>query len=88
MEKELRKFKEKKATVPIVAGFAMWILCTINNLGVISGIGANGYVISDETWRRGFDKKTTEKLLFWIAEAMRLTKIPYEVAKQLGWENA
>ena len=85
IEKEIRKFRKMKATIPTVAGFAMWTLCIVNQLGVISGIGVNGYVISDSTWERGFDKSTTEKLLLWVSEAVKLTHIPKEIAEQLGW---
>ena len=85
IEKEIRKFRKMKATIPTVAGFAMWCFCTINNLGVVSGIGMDGYMILDSTWERGFDRKTTERLLLWISEAVKLTNIPKEIAEQLGW---
>ena len=84
--KEIRKFRKMRATIPVVAGFAMWTLCIVNQLGVISGIGVNGYAISDNTWERGFDKSTTEKLLLWVSEAVKLTHIPKEIAEQLGWD--
>ena len=83
--KEIRKFRKMKATIPTVAGFAMWCFCTINNLGVVSGIGMDGYMILDSTWERGFDRKTTERLLLWIHQAVKLTNIPKEIAEQLGW---
>ena len=83
--KEIRKFKSKRATIPTVAGFAMWAFCVINNLGVVSTIGVDGFAISDSTWERGFDKKTTEKLLLWVSEAVKLMQIPKEVAEQFGW---
>lgn len=84
--KEIRKFRKMRATIPTVAGFAMWCFCIVNNLGVVSSIGVNGYVILDSTWERGFDKKTTERLLLWISEAVKLTNIPKEIAEQLGWD--
>ena len=84
--KEIRKFRKMRATIPTVAGFAMWCFCIVNNLGVVSSIGVNGYVILDSTWERGFDKKTTERLLIWISEAVKLTNIPKEIAEQLGWD--
>jgi len=83
--KEIRKFRSKKATIPVVAGFAMWAFCVINNLGVVSTIGIDGFAISDSTWKRGFDKKTTERLLLWLSEAVKLMQIPKEVAEQFGW---
>jgi len=86
IRKEIGKFRTQRATIPRVAGFAMWCFCTINNLGVISTIGQNGYAISDTAWKRGFDKKTTERLVLWCSEAIKLTNIPKDVAKQLGWE--
>jgi len=86
IRKEIGKFRTQRATIPRVAGFAMWCFCTINNLGVISTIGQNGYAISDTAWKRGFDKKTTERLVLWCSEAIKLTNIPKDVAEQLGWE--
>ena len=86
IEKEIRKFRKMRATIPTVAGFAMWTFCTINNLGVISTIGQDGFAISDSTWKKGFDRKTTEKLLLWISEAIKLTNIPVIIAEQLGWD--
>jgi len=74
-----------KPTIPTVAGFAMWAFCLVNNLGVVSTVGIDGYAISDTAWERGFDRKTTEKLLTWVAEAIRLMCIPKEFAEQLGW---
>ena len=82
--KEIRKFRKMRATIPVVAGFAMWTLCIVNQLGVTSGIGIDGYTILDSTWERGFDKSTTEKLLLWVSEAVKLTHIPKEIAEQLG----
>ena len=83
---EIRKFKSKKPTIPTVAGFAMWTFCTINNLGVISAIGQDGFVVSDSTWKNGFDEGTTKRLLLWVSEAIKLMQIPKETAKQLGWD--
>ena len=85
IEKEIRKFRKMRATISTVAGFAMWCFCIINNLGVVSGIGIDGYRILDSTWERGFDRKTTERLLLWIHQAVKLTNIPKEIAEQLGW---
>ena len=82
IEKEIRKFKLKRATISTVAGFAMWAFCIVNNLGVASSIGQDGFVFDSKE----FDENTTKKLLLWINEAVRLTNIPKEVAEQLGWE--
>ena len=87
IEKEIRKFRKTKPTITTVAGFAMWCFCIINNLGVISTIGQDGFTISDTTWKRGFDRKTTERLLLWISEIVKLTNIPVKIAEQLGWEG-
>ena len=84
--KEIRKFRKMRATIPVVAGFAMWTFCIVNQLGVTSTIGQDGFAISDSTWERGFDRKTTKRLLLWISEAIRLTSIPVKMAAQLGWD--
>ena len=76
LKKELNDFERRKATVPVVVGFALWCFALINNLGVSSAIGVRGYVISDSTWEKGFDQKTTERLLYWINEAVKLIYFP------------
>ena len=86
IRKELRKFRVQRATITKIAGFGMWCFCTINNLGAVSAIGRNGFVISDTTWKRGYDKKTTEKLVLWCREAIKLINIPKEIAERFGWE--
>jgi len=85
IEREIRKFRKMKPTIPAVAGFAMWVFCLVNNLGVVSTVGIDGYAISDVTWERGFDRKTTEKLIMWVSEALKLMQIPKGVAEELGW---
>lgn len=85
IRKEIRKFKKQRATIPRVAGFAMWCFCLINNLGVVSTIGEDGYAISESTWKRGFDRDSTKRLLFWCSEAVKLLRIPKEIAECFGW---
>jgi len=85
LEKELKKFENRDATIPTVAGFALWAFNMICNFGVTAVVGANGYKVYESTWERGFDRKTTENLLFWINEAVKLVQIPKEVAEVMGW---
>jgi len=85
LEKELKKFENREATIPTVAGFALWAFNIICNFGVTAVIGVDGYKVNESTWERGFDRKTTENLLFWINEAVRLMQIPKEVAEVMGW---
>jgi len=85
LEKELKKFENRDATIPSVAGFALWAFNTICNFGVTAVIGDDGYKVNESTWEKGFDRKTTENLLFWINEAVKLMQIPKEVAEVMGW---
>ena len=85
LEKELKTFGSKRATIPTVAGFALWAFNIICNLGVTAVIGIDGYKVYESTWERSFDRKTTENLLFWICEAVKLMQIPKEVAEVIGW---
>ena len=85
LEKELKKFESRDATIPTVAGFALWAFNIICNFGVTAVIGDDGYKVNESTWEKGFDRKTTENLLFWINEAVKLMQIPKEVAEVMGW---
>jgi len=85
LEKELKKFENRDATIPTVAGFALWAFNMICNFGVTAVVGANGYKVYESTWEKGFDRKTTENLLFWISKAIELMQIPKEVAEVMGW---
>ncbi|HDN74288.1 hypothetical protein DRP04_02665 [Archaeoglobales archaeon] len=85
IRRELRKFENEKATISIVAGFALWAFNLICNFGVTAVVGTEGYKVSESTWEKGFDRKTTENLLFWINEAVKLMQIPKEVAEVMGW---
>jgi len=85
MVKELNKFRKMQPKIPAVAGFGMWLFCVLNNIGVTATIGRDGFAILDSTWKRGFDRKTTEKLMLWIQQAVRLTNIHPEFAKKVGW---
>lgn len=86
LRREVKKFSKERATIPSVAGFAMWCYQSVCNLGVLGGFGVYGYAIHEVTWERGFDKKTTEKLFMWCCEALKLTRVHPELAKQLGWD--
>ena len=85
LEKELKKFENRDATIPTVAGFALWAFNIICNFGVTAVIGDDGYKVNESTWEKGFDRKTTENLLFWISKAIELMQIPKEVAEVMGW---
>jgi len=85
LEKELKKFENRDATIPTVVGFALWAFNIICNFGVTAVIGEDGYKVNKSTWEKGFDRKTTENLLFWINEAVKLMQIPKEVAEVMGW---
>jgi len=86
IRKELTKFEKKMdARIPTISGFAMWSFCIVNQLGVRSSITSNGFTILNSTWVRGFDRDTTELLLLWINQAIKLTNIHPEIARNLGW---
>lgn len=84
LRSELNRFRRQNATIPIVAGFAMWVFNVIGNMGVEAGVGPDGFTVFDTTWQRGFDRQTTNRLLVAIMTALKLMYIPPDVAKVAG----
>jgi len=85
IRRELRKFSKDRPTIPSICGFALWIFQMMGNLGVVAGVGVDGYTVFEATWERGFDRRSTERLLLAISNTLKLMQIPYEFAKREGW---
>jgi len=84
LRSELNRFRRQNVTIPIVAGFAMWVFNVMGGMGVVAGVGPDGFTVFDTTWERGFDRQTTNRLLLAIMLALKLMSVPPEVAKEVG----
>ena len=83
LKNELKKSKKNAPTIPNVCGLAMWIFQGLGNLGVVASIGIDGFQIYG--FERPFNKEITEDVLYWCSKALKLTKIPKEIAKEQEW---
>jgi hypothetical protein len=74
LERELRRVNT--STVPGVVGGALWMFNVLGSLGVVAGVGLDGYTVFDYSV---FDRRTTDRLLARISIALHLQLIPREL---------
>jgi hypothetical protein len=74
LERGLRRVNT--STVPGVVGGALWMFNVLGSLGVVAGVGLDGYTVFDYSV---FDRETTNRLLARISIALYLQFIPREL---------
>jgi hypothetical protein len=79
LEKTINKARKKaKNTFTETMGTALWILNVISTLGVIAGVGVNGYKIHHIVNSK-IDRESTNKLL---EEIVKTFKLQYNITIQ------